>query len=162
MKNVYKAFPLLFLFMFSSYTTKHDATGRNQNDNAVPFKATITTSIQISGMPPRQNVLSSGTGVATHLGQITFRGNAFVNFTVNPVEISDGIATITAANGDELYTSYSGTTTTVLGITTGHFVHVITGGTGRFADASGTLTGSTYLNMATGENRLVLEGSIDY
>ncbi len=129
--------------------------------NPVIFSATLNTTIQITGTPPIQSVRSFGNGIATHMGKTSFEAFSTVNFTVQPAVIN-GTATLKAANGDELYTSFSGTTATASGTATGNFVHNITGGTGRFADASGTLRATSVHSLSTQQGVLSFEGEIDY
>ncbi len=129
--------------------------------NPVIFSATLNTTIQLTGTPPLQSVRSFGSGIATHMGKTSFEAFSTVNFSVQPAVIN-GTATLKAANGDELYTSFTGTTATAAGTATGNFVHHITGGTGRFADASGTLTASSIHNLSTQKGVLSFEGEIDY
>jgi hypothetical protein len=85
----------------------------------------------------------SGSGVATHLGKLTFVGNVATSRTDNPL-VFDWVGTVPqttiAANGDTILFSTSGqvelipldsTFTTFSAIWTGEFV--VLGGTGRFA-----------------------------
>jgi hypothetical protein len=79
----------------------------------------------------------SGTGQATHLGQFTYTYTFVVDLLTG---IGVGSAEFTAANGDALSTTVIG-----LGLPTGepgvfHVVEqeTIVGGTGRFADATGS------------------------
>lgn len=127
----------------------------------VVFWATFATSIELSGTPPIQTARSTGVGTATHLGKTTFEGISTVNFSVQPVQLN-GTATFTAANGDEIYTSFTGTTTNEAGMAKGNFVHVITGGTGRFSDANGLLRAISLHNLSTQAGTLKFEGEIDY
>jgi hypothetical protein len=83
---------------------------------------------------------TDASGVMTHLGQYTahFEGSAEI---VGGRTLGEGIFTVVAANGDEL----TGTFTLNGALPSGEphsltAVLTITGGTGRFADASGTIT----------------------
>ena len=84
---------------------------------------------------------SDGSGQISHLGAFTFH-NDFTGFTVTGDTFSwTQTATIVAANGDEIFTTAVGTGTLLPNNTSeATLVSTITGGTGRFADASGTLT----------------------
>src|SRR5215207_4494534 len=128
----------------------------------VPFSARLQTSIQILGAGPIAPVRSSGSGIATHLGKTSFFAISTVNFTTQPAQIN-GTATFTAANGDQFYTSFTGTTmVNGSGEAIGNFEHVITGGTGRFENISGTLTAYSVHVMTAPTGSLRFEGSIDY
>ena len=82
--------------------------------------------------------ISDGSGHITHLGAFTFH-NDFTGFTITGDTFSwTQTATIVAANGDEIFATAVGTGTLSTGEAT--LVSTFTGGTGRFADASGTLT----------------------
>ena len=80
------------------------------------------------------------TGVATHLGKYSVHVDAIGAISGGEV-VGDGTFTVVAASGDQV----TGTTTFTAPLPTGN-VHtttaflMITGGTGRFADASGTIT----------------------
>jgi hypothetical protein len=81
-----------------------------------------------------------GTGHAQHLGRITWESQETVNLCSNPEGADiNGQIRITAANGDVLVADYealghldfSANTVSASG------TYVVSGGTGRFADASG-------------------------
>jgi hypothetical protein len=87
------------------------------------------------------SVTIAGTGNVSHLGRVTVSGShdtvilASTGYTTSLVV--NGQATITAANGDQLSLTYSGSgTVTPNGFDDG-FTYQITGGTGRFAGATG-------------------------
>jgi hypothetical protein len=89
--------------------------------------------------------ISEGTGIFSHLGKSTIRNVGSVTLTGSTVNIT-GTSTTTAANGDQLFATYTGSgqvsspVPTVGDINQFAFVATITGGTGRFSDASGTFT----------------------
>jgi hypothetical protein len=85
---------------------------------------------------------ASGTfaGHLSHLGEFTGHSDVTVTFTGPSSFTASGTGTMVAANGDELFVdiTWMGTFTATTIQTT--VIRTITGGTGRFADASGTLT----------------------
>ena len=98
----------------------------------------ITTADLASGA-----ATSRGTARFSHLGRNTYS----LDITFTPTGANtfglEGTATLTAANGDRVFSAAG--TATASGIGVGetarqHVVFTITGGTGRFADAGGTLT----------------------
>jgi hypothetical protein len=82
-----------------------------------------------------EHQLIDATGNATHLGRFTVTAA----WTIGPGG-GIGTSTWTAANGDELYTSFTRSGVPAPPTITFTEIHTITGGTGRFADASGTFT----------------------
>ena len=73
----------------------------------------------------------------------------------------NGGGVFTAANGDKLnFIIISGALDLTTGIGTGDFE--FTGGTGRFANATGHTTGVIQQNVVTGAYELTLVGNIDY
>lgn len=129
---------------------------------ATPFKMRITGVGVPSGTrcAPLLTIVSTGSGNATQLGRFTI----VQSHCVNPATFAftDGEATMTAANGDLLYGTYSGQLTPiappVFGLL-GHFAHA--GGTGRFVNATGEGVATGTLNFATGEAILDLDGWIE-
>ena len=76
--------------------------------------------------------------------------------------VTAGTFTLTAANGDKVFGTFSGQAlpTDDPNVVTYEDPGVITGGTGRFARARGTMTASGHANMATGEYRGTITGSV--
>lgn len=110
------------------------------SDVCVPFKANGSAgSVQIAGGPPPAPLtitLSAG-GQATHLGRYSSSASFVVTFPSPMAALFDGGGTFTAANGDELYFTYSGDffPGPVAG---GLGVYEFVGGTGRFESARGS------------------------
>lgn len=114
-----------------------------------------------SGQPIGIDVTGSGNG--THLGMFTTLGKVFFSPDPNdPTQIiPSGEATLTAANGDKLtFVVADGSQSLITGIGTGHFR--FTGGTGRFANATGIVSYVVEQNFLTGAYTVTAVGSIDY
>jgi len=98
-----------------------------------------------------------GTGVASHIGHFTVLDDGFANLSTGS---GGGRVTFTAANGDSFTATETGS-----GVIEGHFADVtddatITGGTGRFAGATGTLIILKRVDIATGLSSGSFEGTI--
>jgi hypothetical protein len=125
----------------------------------VPFNGSYTGTSSRSG----STVTITATGQATHLGESSEAITTAVTFSAAPCGSVAGTGTATAANGDELVFNTSGTICPeggglfVLSIT-----RTITGGTGRFVDASGTLAVNGTANLVTEALSYTVEGSISY
>jgi hypothetical protein len=108
---------------------------------------------------PTLFVTASGSGQATQLGRYAVSYQVEVN-----IPTSTGIASaqFVAANGDSLFAEGlgQGTETGTPGVVTIVERYTITGGTGRFEGASGTLTVERVLNQVTGETSGTLNGKI--
>jgi hypothetical protein len=100
---------------------------------------------------------ASGTGEISHLGRVSWTTEHC--FQLFAGTFSDADLVITAANGDELYGTYDGVMT---GETTFVETMVITGGTGRFAGASGTVEESGWFDPGTGYMEVSGLGTITY
>jgi hypothetical protein len=132
---------------------------------ARPFhaEATATWDNVFNGLfaPPAN---FEGSGTATHLGDITQSGTLFLAPPdANFVFPGYGSVTFVAANGDSVSFDYEGFLNAVTGEGTGTFT--FTGGTGRFAGAtgSGTFDALIDLSFATEQPMTVtLDGSISY
>ena len=109
-------------------------------------------------------VTFSGTGISTHLGRGTNEGH--IQITGPDSSCPGGLANVnnetpTAANGDSLMlTSYDVACPTTPGVFhgTGHWV--VTGGTGRFSDATGHGTADGGRDFNQGRFSLHLTGTV--
>lgn len=141
--------------------SSRSANTNNNFENDVPFKAYYITRAEFLQGPAVQRI--TGTGDASHLGESMFVANATVNFSTAPPFAIAGTAVFTAANGDQFYTQFTGTSTpTGIGTSRGDFYHTIIGGTGRFEDATGSFTGIAIVNAASPTNTVTFEGTINY
>jgi hypothetical protein len=101
-----------------------------------------------------------GGGVATHLGRYTKTGSFAFTPTGDPALVQGvGTSVKVAANGDELHSLDM----VLLNIQTGEFIGLViwTGGTGRFADASGVAWMEGVL-APDGSFAFTLAGVIDF
>ncbi len=139
------------------------AAANSTKSKAVPFKGEYATTVQVLSGPPMLRQRITGTGHATHLGRSSFVALSTVNLTTAPPFGVSGTAIFYAANGDEFYTTFTGTSTPIGGGRSNVVVnHTITGGTGRFEDASGSFTGITVANPAMPTGSITYEGYISY
>ncbi len=140
MKIRHSLFVLVAAFAVSLASTAVSAVAAE-----TPFKGTFTAVETSQLVFPILSVNREGTGTATYLGKYTEH------------------ATFTAANGDTLSASVVGQGPPT-GPTTRSIVEVytITGGTGRFADATGTLTLVRTLDLTTGVSTGTFSGAIDH
>jgi len=121
--------------------------------NQVPFKGSLQgqeIDTPEGGPPPTTlNADGSASGIATLVGQFSFRYQLTVNLAN---DTATGSAQLIAANGDNIFTTIVGSsvpsgTPGVLSITE---INTVTGGTGRFAGATGSFTTLRFINSATG------------
>jgi hypothetical protein len=91
----------------------------------------------------------SGAGIATHLGRLTVTWEATVNLLDNS---GVGSFHFIAANGDSIFTQQVGQAepTGTPGVFHVVEINTITGGTGRFAGATGSFTLTRLVDLATG------------
>jgi hypothetical protein len=109
---------------------------------------------------PTRFLVRDGGGTATHLGKYTEHITMQINL---PTRHSMGAATFTAANGDTLTATVEGQATPASpGVLSIIEVYTITGGTGRFAGATGTFTLESIANQATGVSSGTFSGAIDH
>jgi hypothetical protein len=125
----------------------------------VPFKGSLTATATVTPLtPPFASVLLEGTGNATHLGLYTVEIPHLVN---QATRIGTGTYVFTAANGDTLMADFSGQATLLSpGVLSVAETAVITGGTGRFAGATGRFTTQRTFFAATGMTTGSFEGTI--
>jgi len=124
-----------------------------------PFKGTVSAVETGTTVGPTRFLVRDGGGTATHLGKYTEHITMQINL---PTRHSMGAATFTAANGDTLTATVEGQATPASpGVVSIVEVYTITGGTGRFAGATGTFTLESTANQATGVSSGTFSGVID-
>jgi hypothetical protein len=133
----------------------------------LPFKAMLTGNAHLSPTddPSVLRNDETGEGEATHLGRFTWADVEFADFGAIPGGVSVvATFTMTAADGDELYGEFT---------SVGYFADPqtlviqgefeFTGGTGRFADATGSGEIDAFAFLAPGLPFIgTIRGSIDY
>jgi hypothetical protein len=102
-------------------------------------KGTGTLNCPPTCPPTTLRINGSETGTATHLGRFSATSEDVVNLATRT---NTGVFNFVAANGDELFTRTTGREDEFVPPNISHvtLVATITGGTGRFAAASGTFT----------------------
>jgi hypothetical protein len=113
--------------------------GPAEAKNQVPFHGSVK-GVEIDEVQGTELLVDgSGTGIAIHLGRFTVTWDA----TVNLLDGSGvGSFHFIAANGDSIFTESNGkaTPTDTPGVVHIVEINTITGGTGRFAGATGSFT----------------------
>ena len=126
----------------------------------VPFKGELAGTATVTPLnPPVVAVRIEATGTATHLGRFTL----VAPHTVNQATLTAvGTYLITAANGDTITADLAGTATMVSppNVIAISETATVTGGTGRFADASGSIQVTRIFDRATGVTTGTLDGWI--
>jgi hypothetical protein len=133
--------------------------------DAVPFKGRVTATWDniFDGLfaPP---ATFAGGGPVTHMGDTEQEGTLVLGLPVAPgVFPGYGSVTITAANGDKVTFDYVGLLYAGTGEGVGTFS--FTGGTGRFAKATGGGTFVALIDLSLPVDQpmtVVLDGNIDY
>jgi hypothetical protein len=122
-----------------------------------PFHAEDSgTAVIIGDFGPGTIINAIASGQATHLGAFTLHDSSTVVGAEGAVRYIEGEADLEADNGDHLYASFTGTVDLATFTATVNFEW--TGGTGRFADATGATVWQvslnadlTYTAVATGD-----------
>jgi hypothetical protein len=142
--------PMIALFLIAS--------GALAAETEVPFRGTLQAVEVPEFHFPIVSVDGSGTGNATHLGRFTVIYQVEVNLLTS---IATGSSDFTAANGDHVFATFTGQSTLVgpnlISITE---IYTITGGTGRFADATGTFTMERVKDQVSGSTSGFFDGTI--
>jgi len=118
-------------------------------------------------LTPNQDgtITAIGRGTATHLGTIRVRRTFTLTPTSTANELNlEGHATLTMADGDKLETGLEGILVVDPSTNTGHadLTYRWEGGTGRFANASGTTLWHVDVNLADNTYEVVAEGIIKF
>ena len=158
----------LTIFCVAAFTGFKKESFRQSKESSVlfrnprPFSGSFETVATTVSPPPNFQLRVRGNGTATHLGKSFFDSEVTINTTTIPFQLS-GTTTFHAANGDQLFTSFTGTSTpNGNGTNTVVFNYEITGGTGRFTDASGSFTGHAIAVVGEPAGSVTYEGTISY
>lgn len=132
-----------------------------------PFASSCDTDIAIS--PP---LLGDAPNVlrlrilyvcqVTHLGRATATTEQIVIFTSATTAVASSTGTYTAANGDQLFVTWTGTATSNGPDNAFSGTETFTGGTGRFAGASGSSWVSGTASFATMTGHFTSQGTLGY
>lgn len=110
----------------------------------VPFKGSVQNVESFDLQFPTLFVDATGTGEATHLGRFTVTYQVEVNLlTITSI----GSAHFVAANGDSVFTEFTGQGTSDPEVVLE--TYTITGGTGRFAGVTGSFTLVRHLTLVS-------------
>jgi hypothetical protein len=97
-----------------------------------------------------------------HLGRTIGSAEQIVIFTSPTTATASNTTTYTAANGDQLFSQWTGTSTNVGPDVTFSGPETYTGGTGRFADASGSTLILGTASFVTNTGQFTAEGRLSY
>jgi hypothetical protein len=147
---------LLLLIVLASTTFAAPAAGERQ----LLLKGSLEASETHVVTPPTMLVDATGSGNATQLGSFTMSFHTEV-FLPTLFAASES-ATLVAADGSSLFGEGSGqgTLTGTPGIISIVETYTITGGTGRFAGATGSFTVERLADRATGISSGTINGTI--
>jgi hypothetical protein len=122
----------------------------------VPFKGSLEGTVTRSDPPPPIHVNVDAVGTATHLGRFSLE----IPHLVTP-PFGHGFYHFAAANGDTLDAEFHGVSMMVApGVLYIEETATITGGTGRFAGATGGFTCERLYDIAAGTTIGSFEGTI--
>jgi hypothetical protein len=115
------------------------APTHSRSATRLPFRGSFTAADQGVVVPPSLLVQGTGEGNATHLGRFTMTFAAVADLAT---PTATGTFTFTAANGDQLLTTFVGNAADLIepGVVSFTETLTIVGGTGRFYGATGTFT----------------------
>jgi hypothetical protein len=119
-----------------------------------PLKLKLSTTAVVNNTA----VVSEGTMRGSQIGNASFEATGTLGSFFPPTTYDDTF-TITAANGDQLFGTETGTVSIGAGgIREVPVIGTITGGTGRFEGASGTWTGTIFATVS-GLGNLTLQAN---
>lgn len=132
----------------SASTTDSLGVSEARAGTELPFRGTLEAVETHQFQPPNFLVAHlEGKGTASHMGRFT----SVSDFTINTVTaMGAGTLTLTAANGDQIFATVTGQ---AVGGTPDRLqideTATITGGTGRFAGATGSFTSTRFADTTT-------------
>ena len=157
MKKILVSIVIALLLITVLMSTTLAAPARGERELLLKGSIEATESYAVNF--PIMSVTASGSGNASQLGRFTVSYAVEVNLvTIAGI----GSAEFVAANGDSIYATGTGqaTETGTPGVFDIVENYTITGGTGRFAGASGTITLDRVVDTNTGATSGVISGTI--
>jgi hypothetical protein len=156
MKTITKTLTYLQLTVLCTTAALADVNGAEKDK---PFHGSIQAVEIVDVQYPTLVAHGRGTGHASYLGRFTVTYEFEVNI---PAASGTGPAHFVAANGDSLFTEVIGQGYPVKDPDLSFIIetHTITGGTGRFAGATGRFTLERLNNLVTGVSSGSFEGTI--
>jgi hypothetical protein len=154
----------IILFGFIAMLASSCQKDNNHIKKTVPLKGgfeTIESVVSINGDTEHNRI--TGTGQLTPLGNSTFVADiefSLVDFSA-PIT---GVQTTVSANGDKIFSTFTGYASDpdVKGNIQAILSETITGGTGRFTNATGTFTVTANGNINVPEGKNTFDGTITY
>ena len=134
------------------------AASQSSTAKLVPFRGNLEGEQTTTPLPPPFGAVSgSGGGNATHLGKYSVVFPHIVNFATRT---GQGTYTFTAADGSTLTANFTGQAQGGPAVVSLEEHATITGGTGRFADATGSFVVQRTFEPATGKTEGSFDGTI--
>jgi hypothetical protein len=135
-----------------------NAAAAGHGDQVVPFKGRLEGTVTVSPLtPPFALVTIVAIGTATELGRFTLVVPHTVNFAT---ATGVGTFTFTSANGDTLAADFTGQADVSAPVFSIVEHATITGGTGRFAGATGSFTAHRLYDPVAGTTTGSIDGDI--
>jgi hypothetical protein len=159
-----KAFKTSICLQIAAMLVSAAMAGPAAAGKLVPLQGVLEAVESSSLEFPIVSIQSIGSGIASHLGRFTVVHNFQVDLTTF---IAIGSAEFTAANGDKIFTDTVALTDAPIPTDDPNVIliselHTITGGTGRFADASGSFIVNRALNTGTSVTSGSFDGAISH
>jgi hypothetical protein len=132
-------------------------------DKEINFRGTIQELENDEVLFPTIYLHGNGSGSANELGQFTMHFEGVVYNNSAGVGIGVEGANYTAENGDKIFATNTGrgVPTSTPGVNAIVEKYTITGGTGRYAGASGNFTVERLVNLSTGVSSGTIKGKIE-
>ncbi|MEJ7739503.1 MAG: hypothetical protein WKF97_18930 [Chitinophagaceae bacterium] len=160
-RNLFGKYRLVLLLMCITLFISNCKKDDHPCKKTVPLIAVFQTESVITQAGPLQLITATGTGDGTPIGKSSFVGHGQIDANNIFTEV-DGI--ITVANGDQLFETGIKGVSPVVDPATGNILliynSIITGGTGKYAGATGSYTTIFHGNLFNPAGIDSLKGTI--
>jgi hypothetical protein len=141
------------------------AVAHGQGGDRLPFRATVRAAETLTptDQPGVFEVVIAGEGRGNLFGRLTFAATETIDFVSRPgiAVVTDGRFVMTARDGSQLFATYTGTGVPDPdrpGFVLGQATATITGGTGRFEGAAGTVPFALDIDTVTLTEVITFDG----